>query len=165
MLVFAKRFHWAFLACSASFLFANFNGPLTAVDAHQSQQPEVPDPRTSAEAANFDAFLDTYPEIDAQLRTNPLLINDQKWLHDHGEVLIYFDHHPQAKNEIAGSPSYFIRREGRRASREARQRSENFRKEEIASFQQFLSSNPQIRRQLNADPALIKESRYLDEHP
>jgi hypothetical protein len=165
MLVFARRFHSAFLTCSASLLFANFFGPVTTVDAHQSQQPELQDPGTSAEAANFDAFLDTHPEIDAQLRTNPLLINDQKWVHDHREVLIYFDQHAQAKNEIAGSPSYFIRREGRRASREAQQRSENLRNEEIANFQQFLNSNPRISKQLNADPALIKESRYLDEHP
>jgi phage-related protein len=163
---FARRFHWAFLTYSASFLFANFMGLVANVDAHQSQQrPEAQDPGISSEAANFDAFLDTHREIDAQLRTNPLLINDQKWVLDHRELAAYFDQHPQAKKEIAGSPSYFIHREGRRASREARQRSENLRKEEIANFQQFLNSNPQIRGQLNADPLLIKEPRYLDGHP
>ena len=158
MLVFARAFRWVFFACSSSFLLANLIGPLTTVAAHQSPQPEVQDPGASAEAANFDAFLDTHPEIDAQLRTNPLLINDQKWLQDHPEVLVYFDHHPQAKNEIAGGPSYFIRREGRRASREARQRRENLRKQEIANFHQFLSSNPRISAQLNADPLLIKRT-------
>ena len=165
MALFARRFHWAFLTCSASFLFADFIGPVAIAGAHQSQQPEAQDPRTSDEAADFDAFLDAHPEIDTQLRTNPLLINDQKWLHDHPEVLVYFDHHPQAKNEIARGPSYFIRREGRRASREARQRRENPHKEEIANFHQFLSSNPRISGQLNADPLLINEPRYLDEHP
>src|SRR5215472_3055941 len=165
MLAFARGFHWAFLACSSSFLLASFIGPLLNVDSHPSPQPELQDPSTSAEAANFDAFLDTHPEIDAQLRSNPLLINDQKWLHDHQEVLIYFDRRPEAKNEIAGSPSYFIRREGRRASREAQQRTENLRKQEIASFQQFLNFNPIINKQLNADPALIKESKYLAKHP
>jgi hypothetical protein len=165
MLVFARAFRWVFFACSSSFLLANLIGPLTTVAAHQSPQPEVQDPGASAEAANFDAFLDTHPEIDAQLRTNPSLVNDQKWLHDHQELLRYFDRRPQAKNEIAGSPSYFIRREGRRVSREAQQRSENFKKERIASFQQFLNFNPPISKQLNANPALIKESRYLAEHP
>jgi hypothetical protein len=158
MALFARRFHWAFLTCSASFLFADFIGPVAIAVSHQSQQPEAQDPRTSDEAADFDAFLDAHPEIDAQLRTNPLLINDQKWLQDHPEVLVYFDHHPQAKNEIAGGPSYFIRREGRRASREARQRRENLRKQEIANFHQFLSSNPRISAQLNADPLLIKRT-------
>jgi phage-related protein len=162
---FARRFHWAFLTCSASFLFAYFIGLAANLDAHQSQRPEAQDPGISSEAANFDAFLDMHPEIDAQLRTNPVLINDQKWVLDHRELAAYFDHHPQAKTEIAESPSYFIRREGRRASREARQRSENSRKEEIANFQQFLNSNPRIRRQLNADPLLIKEPKYLDGHP
>lgn len=38
-------------------------------------------------------------------------------------------------------------------------------KEEIANFHQFLNSNPRIGRQLNADPLLINEPRYLDEHP
>ncbi len=162
---FARRFHWAFLTCSASFLFANFTKLVTNVDAQQSQRREAQDPGISSEAANFDAFLNAHPEIDAQLRTNPQLINDQKWVFDHRELAVYFDQHPQAKNEIAGSPSYFIRREGRRASREARQRSKNLRKEEIANFQEFLNSNPGIRSQLNADPLLIKEPRFLDEHP
>src|SRR5215472_12422469 len=74
MALFARRFHWAFLTCSASFLFADFIGPVAIAVAHQSQQPEAQDPRTSDEAADIDAFLDAHPEIDAQLRTNPLLI-------------------------------------------------------------------------------------------
>jgi hypothetical protein len=125
----------------------------------------VQDPPISAEAANFDAFLDTHHEIDAQLRTNPLLINDQKWLSHHREVLVYFDRHPEAKNEVAASPSYFIRREGRRAAREEQRQNENLRKDEIANFQQFLNFNPGIGKQLTADPSLVKESSYLDEHP
>jgi phage-related protein len=165
MVVFGRRFHWSFLTLSASLLSANFIGPVTTASAQQSQQPGVQDPRTPAETAGFDAFLDAHPEIDAQLRTNPSLINDQKWLQDHREVLAYFDHHPQEKNEIAGSPSYFIRREGRRASREARERIANLRREQTADFKQFLNSNPQISKQLNADPVLIKDPRYLDEHP
>jgi len=165
MLEFARRCHWALLACSTSFLLADFIGHVTTVDAQQSQSREAQDPRTSAEAASFDGFLDTHPEIDAQLRSNPLLINDQKWLQEHRDVLTYFDQHPQAKKEIAASPSYFIGREGRRATREARLRSENSRNEEVASFREFLNSNPQIAKQLNADPALIKQSRYLAGHP
>src|SRR6516164_1911555 len=49
MLVFARHVHWPFGVCSAFVFFANFIGPVTTVDAHQSQQPEVLDPRTSAE--------------------------------------------------------------------------------------------------------------------
>jgi len=154
MAAFSRRFRWVFLTCSASFLFADFIGAGATADAHQSQQSKAQDPSTSAGASNFDGFLDAHPDIDAQLRTNPLLINDQKWLHDHPEVLVFFDRNPQVKKEIAGNLSYFIRREG-----------ENVRHEEVANFQHFLSSNPKISEQLNANPLLVKEPRYLSEHP
>jgi hypothetical protein len=162
MAAFSRRFHWGFLTF---WLFTNYIGAAAIAGGYPCQQPEAQDPSTSPETSNFDAFLDTHPDIDAQLRTNPLLINDQKWVHDHPEVLVYFDRHPQAKKEIAGSPSYFIRREGRRASREAREQNENLHKDEAANFRQFLSSNPTIRGQLNADPLLVQEPRYLAEHP
>jgi len=166
MLASARRFDWTFLACSA-FACVNFFSfaPITTAGAHQTAQVAAQDPKASSEAADFDAFLDAHPDIDAQLRTNPLLINDAKWLRDHPQLLSYFDQHPQAKSEIAESPSYFIRREGQRASREDRERNENLRKEEITNFHQFLNSNPQISEQLRADPGLIKESKYLDAHP
>jgi hypothetical protein len=154
MAAFSRRFRWAFLTSSASFLFADFIGAVATADVHQSQQSEAQDRSTSAEARNFDAFLDAHPDIDAQLRTNPLLIKDQKWIQNHPEVLGYFDRNPQVKKEIAGSLSYFIRREG-----------ENVRKEEVATFQHFLSSNPKISEQLSANPLLVKEQTYLHEHP
>ena len=163
MVVFGRPFDWVFLTFSASFLSANFIGLAANTRAQPSQQREAQDSRTSE--ADFDAFLDTHPQIDAQLRSNPSLINDQKWLQDHPDVLAFFNHHPRAKKEIAGSPSFLIRREGRRASRDARERSANLRKEEIASFQEFLNFNPQISKQLSANPALIKDPRYLNEHP
>jgi len=60
---------------------------------------------------NFDGFLDKYPEIDEQLRKNPGLINDPKYVNDHPELKEFLENHPGVRQELKEHPKYFMHRE------------------------------------------------------
>ncbi len=66
---------------------------------------------TRGELRNFDGFLDKYPEIDEQLRKNPGLINDPKYVNDHPELKEFLENHPGVRQELKEHPKYFMHRE------------------------------------------------------
>ena len=66
---------------------------------------------TRGELRNFDGFLDKHPEIDEQLRKNPGLINDPKYVNDHPELKEFLDKHPGVRAELKEHPKYFMHRE------------------------------------------------------
>ena len=127
--------------------------------------PQNPD-LTRQELASFDVFLDQHPDIDRQLRENPSLINNADFVQDHPELGDFLASHKEISEEIKENPTDFMRRERRFDNAENRMHNLNpdVTRKEIASFDHFLDKHPDIDKQLDANPGLVNDQKFLDHH-
>src|SRR5216683_4693157 len=80
----------------------------------RARDNDVRDRDTSrAELRSFDKFLDNHREIAEQIRRNPALVNNQRFLADHPELQAYFGEHKGVREEIGENPQAFMREENR----------------------------------------------------
>ena len=119
-------------------------------------------------------FLGNHKDVDKDLRKNPSLVNDQKYLGHHKDLRSFFDEHPQARQEFAQNPSYFMGRE-RFDSRERVDANRNYSTsnsnavpnltdKQAAQIDRFLDKHKDVDRDLSANPSLCKNDKYLRSH-
>jgi phage-related protein len=65
----------------------------------------------SRELGNMDRFMDSHPEIAEQLRKNPALVNDKKFVENHKALKTFLATHPYAAQEYKENPSAFMQQE------------------------------------------------------
>jgi len=114
---------------------------------------------TSQELATFDVFLDNHPDIARDLRREPRLANDRRYLTSHPDLNSFLDQNPSIRRELRENPSSFVRTENRfqRSGRD-------ITPEEMSEFNTFLHSHPGISKDLNANPNLANDGGYLKRH-
>jgi len=56
------------------------------------------------EIQQFQVFLRNHPKISSDLRTNPNLVSNRKYLAKHDDLEKFFKRHPAVKNEILRHP-------------------------------------------------------------
>ena len=71
------------------------------------------------EMENFDRFLDSHPQIRAELTQNPQLVNDPRYLQSHEELREFLASHNGVREELREYPGAFMRKENREEAREA----------------------------------------------
>jgi hypothetical protein len=152
--------------------------PDTAPNPPERAEPVGPDRRppttmpgdrdiTERDVAEMDHFLDHHPEIAEQLRKDPALIDNAKFVEDHPALAQYLQEHPGVRKEFDSNPNAFMHAEERYdRSREAGGHY-NFgiTREEVASMDNFLDKHPEIAEQLRRDPSLIDNKRFVADHP
>ena len=119
---------------------------------------------TRGEMANMDAFLDGHPEIAEQLRKNPSLVNDQRFLQQHPALQSYLQQHPQVREEASENPNGFMHQEQRFDQREDG-RDRDTTRGEMANMDGFLDGHPEIAEQLRKNPSLVNDKRFVEQHP
>jgi hypothetical protein len=62
------------------------------------------DDRDRSQVAQFDQFLDAHPEIAQDLRRNPDLVNDHKYVSAHPELRDFLKDNPQIRRELKDNP-------------------------------------------------------------
>ncbi len=123
---------------------------------------------THGQLASFDQFLDHHREIAEQLRKDPSLANNQKWVQDHPALQTYLQDHKGVREEIAENPNAFMTAENRYDRREdsyGRVNRGDMRHGDMDSFREFLGSHSSISQQLHKDPSLAKNPQFLESHP
>ena len=53
----------------------------------------------------FHDFLQSHPKVSNELRTNPNLVNNKKFLDKHDELAKFLKRHPDVKRELVNHPS------------------------------------------------------------
>jgi hypothetical protein len=53
----------------------------------------------------FHDFLQSHPKVSTELRTNPNLVNNKKYLDKHDELAKFLKRHPDVKRELVNHPS------------------------------------------------------------
>ncbi|HEY6905661.1 MAG TPA: hypothetical protein VI216_15250 [Candidatus Acidoferrales bacterium] len=123
----------------------------------------------------MDQFLGDHKDIDKDLRKNPSLVNDRKYLGHHKDLRSFFNEHPQARQEFAQNPSYFMGREerfegrervdaNRSYSRSSSNAAPNLTDKQAAQMDRFLDKHKDVDRDLSANPSLCKNEKYLNHH-
>ena len=156
--------------------------------AAQTMTPQTPDSDTTRrQLAEFDRFLDSHPEVAGQLRQDPSLVNNSEFVENHSELQQYLEQHPEVREEIKENPDAFMNREQRYERHDAdsdrrdndngngRNRDRDTTRGELASFDHFLDSHPELAEKLRQDPSLINNHKfvshnhalrdYLKDHP
>src|SRR5207247_312000 len=154
----------------------------------QTITPQTPDSDTTRrQLAEFDRFLDSHPEVASQLRQDPSLVNNPEFVENHSELQQYLQQHPEVREEIKENPNAFMNREQRFERHDAdgdmrdkdsdndRNRDRDTTRGELASFDRFLDSHPELAEKLRQDPSLINNHKfvshshalrdYLKDHP
>jgi phage-related protein len=138
---------------------------------------------TRAELANFDRFLDSHPEIAEQLRKDPSLADNREYLQNHPELQEFLQNHPGVREEMKENPNAFMRREDRYDRTEDGRDGDNRKddadnrkdkdkdkdndttRRELANFDHFMDSHPEIAEQLRKDPSLVDNREFVEQHP
>jgi hypothetical protein len=117
---------------------------------------------TRRDIAEMDHFLDEHPEIAQQLRKDPSLIDNRRWVSDHPALQEYLQNHPQISATFRTNPNLFMRDE-ERYDRETSDR--NISRRDVVEMDRFLDAHPEIAEQLRKDPSLIDNKQWVANHP
>ena len=112
---------------------------------------------TRAQTADMDQFLDSHPEIAEQLRKDPSLVDNKKFVQGHPALQQFLTEHPELSEQLRENPNAFMHREERFDRQEDRR--------DMATMDQFLDKHPEIAEQLRKNPSLIENKEFVENHP
>ena len=122
---------------------------------------------TRGELVNMDRFMDSHPEIAEQLRKNPALVNNDKFVKNHAALQEFLASHPGVREEFKENPNAFMAREQTfdRNQDFAMRRDRDVTGRELSSFNEFLEGHNNIAGELSKNPSLANNQEYLENHP
>lgn len=135
--------------------------------------------------AAFGQFAKDNFRVAQQLEANPSLINDSNFVNANPSLKQFLVTHPDVQQQFAQNPAQFIQEftrsennmgnpngdndaaRGRNPNADTQGRNPNpdLTQGEVASTDQFLDQHPSIEKQLEANPSLINNPKYLSDHP
>lgn len=123
--------------------------------------PAMPGPTSSApttrETDTMENYLTNHPKVADELHNNPSLINNPEWLSKHPQVQNWMNTHPNVKSDAAANPSEFVHHTEHETLNRDRQ--------SVNHTDQFLSQHPGLAKQLNENPRLIDDPKFVADHP
>jgi hypothetical protein len=122
------------------------------------QEGGRPDAR-NAEVASFNRFLEDHREIADRLRSDPSRADDPAFVNGNPALKGYLQDHPGVADQLKTDPNAFMAQEDRIGVREDRFNGE------LEDFNKFLQDHKETAEQLQRDPSLADNPRFLQEHP
>jgi hypothetical protein len=119
----------------------------------------------------FGHFLDSHPEIAEQVRKDPSLVDNQRFVHDHPALQTFLADHAQLRATITANPRAFMQDEdalqnGRYADRNAyASNRDDVTRRDVAQFSQFLDRHREIAEQVDRNPSLLDNRQFVENHP
>ena len=113
---------------------------------------------------SFSYFMQNHPDVAQDLRARPDRVNDHWYLDHHPDLRQWLDHHPDAASTFRSNPDEFMTEERHFEYYNQDLASGNHRRAELAHFDWFLDSHPDIRNDLMRRPELADNDSYLDRH-
>ncbi len=114
---------------------------------------------------SFNHFLHNDPDTAAELQRRPELVNDRGFVDHHPALRDWMNSHPDAAEAFRDNPGAFMNQERHFQYYERDFASGDTRRGELAHFDWFLDSHPEIRDDLTRRPELALRANYLDNHP
>jgi phage-related protein len=123
---------------------------------------QASDDVTQRELGEMNQFLESHPEIAEQLRKNPALLDNKKWVADHPALQQFLSEHAGVAEAYERNPHMFMRDEDRYDHNGDR---DDITRRDLAVFGRFLDSHPEIAEQLSKHPDLVNDKRFVTGHP
>jgi phage-related protein len=122
---------------------------------------------TRRELANMDRFMDAHPEIAEQLRKDPSLVDDKKFVASHTALQQFLADHPGVREEYKENPNAFMHEEQHYDQRgnSYAGHDRDVTGAERASFNEFLEGHNNIAGELSKNPSLANNKEYIEGHP
>jgi hypothetical protein len=105
-------------------------------------------------------YLDQHPEVAQQLGHDPRLVDSPRFLANHPGLDEYFRNHPEVRSDLQNHPDrfmarehYYDRHEGLNGGRP------------LATTDHYMDSHPEVAEQLNRNPRLVDNRRFVESHP
>jgi dsDNA-binding SOS-regulon protein len=121
-----------------------------------------------AGVATMDRFLDNHPEIAEQLKKDPKLIDDKKWVASHPPLQQFMTDHPEVRQQFDEHPYAFMRQENRYDRWEDRHDGDrhdgDMDRDRLSSFHNFLEGHGTINADISKNPTLATNDEYLQNH-
>lgn len=114
-------------------------------------------PDGKRDLAEFDRFMDSHPDISAQVRQKPWLVTNYDFLQSHPDLKSFLQNHPQLNSELGQNPVAFVREENLIDRPEG--------KRDDAAFNQFMNGHREIAEQIRKNPSLINDRDFQRNHP
>jgi len=130
-------------------------------DAYRNDMNRDTDRR---DVANFDRFLDDHREIAQQVRKDPSLLDNQRFVQDHPALQTYLQDNPGVRDQIRQDPNSFMRQEDA-YDRDSNMRDRDPMRDHMADFGGFLHSHSDIQNDLSRNPSAVKDHEYVQNHP
>jgi len=159
------RASWAPLLAMAMLLLVGTWVSAQTTPTSQNQPAPMPQPGndiTRQEVVDFDRFLDSHPEVAEQLRKDPSLIDNRRWVAGHPALQQYMHEHPEVADAFRAHPDAFMRDEDRYGRQEG---DRHISPKDLAEMDRFLDAHPEIAEQLRKDPSLIDKREWVANHP
>jgi hypothetical protein len=115
---------------------------------------------TRGELDRFDNYLDSHPEVAKDLRHDPSLVNDPRFVNNHPGLKDFLRDHPGVREEIKENPQQFISRE-----RRFQRNGGDISRGELARTDNYLDQHPEVAKELSRNPKLVDDPRYVNNHP
>jgi hypothetical protein len=131
-------------------------------DAYRNDVPNRDTDRR--DVANFDRFLDDHREIAQQVRKDPSLLDNQKFVQDHPALQTYLQDNPGVRDQIKQDPNSFMRQEDA-YDRDSNMRDHGPMRDHMADFGGFLHNHSDIQNDLSRNPSAVKDHEYVQNHP
>jgi hypothetical protein len=112
------------------------------------------DDLTRRELRNLHEFLEGHPRVAEQLRNNPSIVNDRRWVARHDDLEAFLRDNPRIRRELRENPGRVM----------AWERNMNARAD-MRKFDRFLDSHPRVAERLKNNPNLINDRRFVENHP
>jgi hypothetical protein len=93
-----------FLYAAAVFMASSLIALSSVVDARTNYRP------LRSQLDLFHAFLQKHPKVATELRRNPRLAYDRRYLARHDELRRFFRRYPAVQREVAERPAYVFAR-------------------------------------------------------
>ena len=126
---------------------------------------------TRQQVATFDQFLDSHPQISQQLQANPSLVNNAEFLENHPLLQTFLTSHPELREELKENPAFFMHQEQRFETAENRMPNPNpntknldLTNQQLATFDRFLDHHKKIAKDLQENPRLVNDQKFIKEH-
>jgi hypothetical protein len=114
---------------------------------------------TGGELARYDTFLDTHPVIADELIKHPGLADNADFLKNHPAYATYVAEHPGIAAQLKAHPRYFVHRAIRRDAKTP------ITPGEVKRLDAFLDKHPEVEQQLVANPGLLNDPKFIEQHP
>jgi hypothetical protein len=121
---------------------------------------------TRREVVDMGQFLKDHPEVAEQLQKNPKLIDDKRFVDDHPQLHQFLAEHPHVREQFDQHPYAFMRDEDRLyRDQHGNGNGNDITRREVGLMNGFLNDHREVAEQLQKDPRLIDDQKYVDNHP